>query len=72
MDKLIIELCEILEIEVLPLGVRFDELPQWDSLNALSVIALLDANYAIHMGAEELLAFHTISDFVNYVSAGKS
>lgn len=44
MGKLIAELCDILELADLPLNVPFEDLPEWDSLNALSVIALLESN----------------------------
>jgi acyl carrier protein len=67
MNKLIAELCDILEVAVLPLDERFEDLTQWDSLNALSVIALLDSNYGIQMEEVSLRRFASIKEFVQYV-----
>ncbi len=71
MEKLIVELCEILEVADLPLDVRFEDLPEWDSLNALSVIALLESNYGLHMEAAGLLKFSGVSEFAQHVLACK-
>jgi len=67
MDKIIADLCEILEVSELPLDARFQELPEWDSLNALSVIALLDSSYGIQIDGAGLQKFGSISEFVQYV-----
>lgn len=72
MEKLIAELCEILEVDDLPLDSRFEDMPEWDSLNALSVIALLDSVYGIRMDAAGLQKFGNISEFTQHVIAHKS
>jgi acyl carrier protein len=72
MDKLVAELCEILEVSELPIDARFEDLPEWDSLNALSVIALLDSIYGIEIDAARLQKFGSINEFVQHVlSSGK-
>ena len=72
MEKLVAELCEILEVTDLPLDAPFEDLPEWDSLNALSVIALLESSYQIEIDAEALQKFGSVNEFVNYVlAAGK-
>ena len=43
MEELITELCEILEVSDLPLDSAFNSMPEWDSLNALTILAMLDA-----------------------------
>lgn len=67
MEKLFAELCEILEVKELPMDVRFEDLPEWDSLNALSVMALLDSTYGIQINAEGLQKFGSINEFVQHV-----
>jgi len=71
MNKLVAELCEILEKSELPTNVRFNDLPEWDSLNALSVIALLDSTYGIQIDAARLQEFDSINEFVQYVLSTK-
>lgn len=71
MKKLIAELCEILEVNEFTLDARFEDLPEWDSLNALSVIALLDASYGIQIDAATMRKFESINDFIKYVLASK-
>ena len=72
MEKLLTELCEILEVDIVPLESRFEDLADWDSLNALSVIALLDSNYNLRMDGAGLQNFENISEFIQYVIANKS
>ena len=67
MENLIAELCEILEVSELPLDSRFEDLSEWDSLNALSVIALLDSNYGIQIDAAGLQKFGSINEFLQHV-----
>jgi acyl carrier protein len=71
MEKLVAELCEILELRELPLDARFEDLSEWDSLNALSVIALLDSSYRIQIDAAGLQKFVSINEFVQYVLASR-
>jgi acyl carrier protein len=67
MDKLVAELCEILEVTELSIDARFEDLTEWDSLNALSVIALLDSSYGIQIDAAKLQKFVSINEFMQYV-----
>lgn len=72
MEKLIAELCDILELADLPLDVSFEDLPEWDSLNALSVIALLESNYAVHMDAAGLQKLGCFKELVRHVLHNKN
>jgi len=71
MDKIIAELCEIFEVSDLPVDVRFEDLPAWDSLNALSVIALLDSSYGIQIDAARLQKFGSINEFAQHVLSNR-
>ena len=71
MEKFVAELCEILEINELPLDARFEDLPEWDSLNALSVIALVDSIYGIQFDAAGLQKFGSIKEFVEHVFSSR-
>ena len=70
MEELISELCEILEVSDLPLDSTFNSMSEWDSLNALTVLAMLDSN-GITMDAEKLEEFESISTFIDYVLKNK-
>ena len=70
MEQLKSQLCEILEITDLPLDSPFSDMPEWDSLNALSIISLLDS-YGIQMSAEQLQQYSSINDFIDYVVSNK-
>jgi acyl carrier protein len=68
MEQLIFELCEILEVSELPLDSPFTSMPEWDSLNALGIISLLDS-YGMQMSAEQVEKYLTIREFIDYVIA---
>jgi acyl carrier protein len=70
-EKFVAELCELLEIDELPLDARLEDLPEWDSLNALSVIALVDSSYGIQIDAAGLQKFSSIKEFVHHVLSSR-
>jgi acyl carrier protein len=70
MEQLKSELCQILEVSDLPLDSPFISMPEWDSLNALSIISMLDSNN-IQMSAEQVEKFSTIREFLDYVIKNK-
>jgi acyl carrier protein len=70
MKELLSELCEILEVSDLPLESSFNSMDEWDSLNALTVLAMLDS-YGISMDVEKLEEFESISIFLDYVLENK-
>lgn len=70
MEQLKSELCEILEVSDLPLDSPFTSMSEWDSLNALSIISMLDS-YGIQMSAEQLEKYSTIGEFIDYVIQNK-
>jgi len=70
METLISELCEILEVSELPIQSPFSSMPEWDSLNALTVISMLDS-YGLTMEAEALEEFESILKFLEYVLENK-
>lgn len=49
----------------------YKQLPQWDSLNALSVIAMADADYGVTLGGQAINDSRTIADLWSLV-AGKA
>jgi acyl carrier protein len=58
---------ELLEIEELNLSAKFKDLEEWDSLSVLSILALLDSDYKINISQQEVEAFPSIAEFVEYI-----
>lgn len=46
---------------------KFKELDEWSSLTALSIIAMVDDELDISIGAKEILASNTIEDLFNTI-----
>ena len=47
--------------------INFKELPEWDSVLALSIISMIDDNYNKRISGAELRACNTISDLYNSI-----
>ncbi|PTU30664.1 acyl carrier protein [Stenotrophobium rhamnosiphilum] len=62
-----------IEVETVSLtaDTEFKALPNWDSLNALSVIAMADADYGVALSGEDVHSSTTINDVWKIVSARK-
>jgi acyl carrier protein len=46
---------------------NFKELPEWDSVLALSIISMIDDNYNKRISGAELRACNTIADLYNVI-----
>ena len=71
MEELIKKLAEILEVEELDVTKKFTDYEEWDSLSALSILAMLDSDYKISMKADEVKSFESIETFCNEVLSRK-
>lgn len=67
MEVLVEKLKEILEVEELDVTKKFTDYDEWDSLSALSVIAMLDSDYNTTMKGNELTEFESIEVFCKEV-----
>ncbi|MDE5663715.1 MAG: acyl carrier protein [Muribaculaceae bacterium] len=50
---------------------NFRELDDWDSIAGLSVIGMVDEEYGVTFGAEDMRACKTIADLYNRVQSKK-
>jgi acyl carrier protein len=46
---------------------RFKELPNWDSLNTLAVIAMADADYGVSLTGSDIQHSQTVGDLMEIV-----
>lgn len=67
MEELINKLAEIFEVEELDVTKKFQDYEEWDSLSALTIIAMLDSDYHIAMKGSDLREFPSIEAFCNKV-----
>ncbi|AND69564.1 MULTISPECIES: acyl carrier protein [Dyella] len=57
------------EADTLTPDTRFKELPSWDSLNTLAVIAMADADYGVTVTGRDIEASSTVNDIWAIVSS---
>lgn len=69
MEELIEKISEILEVEELDVTKKFTDYDEWDSLCALSILAMLDSDYNKAMKAADIRSFSSIEDFCKEVLA---
>lgn len=50
---------------------EFRKLPEWDSLIALSIIAMIDEQYGITLTGDEMRSVHTVQQLFDLVKAKK-
>lgn len=67
MEILIAKLAEILEVEELDLTKKFTDYDEWDSLCALSILAMLDSDYHKTMKVVDIRNFSSIEEFCKNV-----
>lgn len=69
MEKLKEKLSEILEVEKIDITKKFTDYDEFDSLAALTILAMLDSDYQKAMKAADLRNYDTIEAFCNDVLA---
>lgn len=69
MEELKGQLAEILEVEDLDLAKKFTDYEEFDSLAALTILALLDSDYHKSMKASDIRGYESIEAFCNAVLA---
>jgi acyl carrier protein len=71
MEDLYAKLADILEVDALKPDDTLASFEAWDSLGVLSVIAMLDASYGIHMTALDLRNIGTAGELVQAIAKRK-
>ena len=69
MEELKEKLAEILEVEELDITKKFTDYDEYDSLAALTILALLDSDYHKTMKAADIRNYASIEAFCNDVLA---
>lgn len=67
MEELKKKIAEILEVSNLDASKKFTDYDEWDSLAGLSILAMLDSDYGIHMTIQDIYNFANIDDFCKSV-----
>jgi acyl carrier protein len=72
MDRFYVRLAEILEEDKVGPDDVLANFEQWDSLTALSVVAMIDEDYQVNVSAEELATTRTAGALEALVAAKRS
>lgn len=69
-DKFIVNMAEALEVDSSELRAttEFKDLASWDSLAALSVIAMIDESFNVSVGGDDLEKSTTLGDLWDLVA----
>jgi acyl carrier protein len=66
-QEILNKLAEILDVDQVSLNDKLESFDEWDSLTALSIIALADSDYDKKLTNNQLKEFILIDDLVNYI-----
>ena len=69
MDRFYEQLAEVLEEDTVGPDDVLAKFEQWDSLTALSVVAMIDESYRVNVSAEELAGIRTAGQLEQLVAA---
>lgn len=59
------------EAGTLTMNTKFREIPEWGSLNALLIIAMVDSDYDVTITGDNIKSSETIEDIYNLILAKK-
>ena len=69
MEELLEKLAEILEVDTVDVNKKFMDYDEWDSLAALTILAMLDSDYHKSMKASDIRAYESIEAFCKDILA---
>jgi|TARA_B110000259_G_C14023969_1_gene404013 acyl carrier protein len=65
--KLIEQIAEILEVDTVTVDDELSSFDEWDSLTALSIIALVDSDYNKTLSHNQLKQFVIVGDLMSFI-----
>lgn len=65
-EELLEKIAEILEVDNIVGSEELMSFDEWDSLTALSIIALMDSDYGKLLTNDQIKEFKTINDIVEF------
>lgn len=72
MEKFLIQIAELLEVDSLNIQDEITSFEAWDSLTRLSIIALADDEYGVTISAKDILDAKTIEGLYKLIQSKKS
>jgi acyl carrier protein len=72
MDEFLAEMAEILEEDAVNGSDELKDFESWDSLAALSVVAMADAKFGVNMSSQEVNRAETIEELYQMITAKKA
>ena len=76
MEKKVEKFCEklayILETDEVKLETVLKDFEEWDSLSALSIIAMVDSDYGVTIFAKDIMKLKTVKDLFSYIQKKSS
>lgn len=72
MNDFLVEMAEILEEDAVQPSDQLDDFESWDSLAALSVVAMADAKFGVNLSAQELKRADTVEELYELITAKKA
>ena len=66
-EELLKKIAEILEVETITMQDELNSFEEWDSLTALSIIALVDSDYNKSLSSKQLKEFVTVEDLIVFI-----
>lgn len=72
MDEFLAEMAEILEEDAVGPSDELTGFESWDSLAALSVVAMADAQFGVKMSSQEVRSAETVEELYQLISAKKA
>ena len=67
-EKFYTELAEILEVDEVTPNAILHDFDNWDSLTALSIMAMLDKGYGVNISTTDLNSIATVEELENLVN----
>jgi len=66
-EELLDKIATVLEVEAITVNDELNSFDEWDSLTALSIIALADSDYNKTLSNDQLKQFVTVGDLVTFI-----
>lgn len=71
-EKFCEKLADILETDEVKLENVLKDFEEWDSLSALSLIAMVDSDYGVTIFAKDIMKLKTVKDLFSYIQKKSS
>lgn len=66
-EEFLKEFCNILQVESIDINEKLSDIPEWDSLSMIAIMAFLDKKFNLKVSIKDIQDFETFNNIIKFL-----